>query len=195
MKIKQLEEMITSLHKGVARTGDHSSTTHRQPPSDQNIPSQVSSPPVPDRDGPVKSCFRYHHARLSSNLSTEQLLQGTPAANRASEVGRLANRTLRTPTRTIYPQEPEHTALPRRTAMKPKGKGLMRSTTEATDEIIGSDDEFDEPVINALGKRDRFSKKTGGKKDKDSSGEEAERPHKNRVSRVSLSSYSDRPDF
>lgn len=80
--------------------------------------------------------------------------------------------------------------------MKPKDKGLLRLTTDATDEIIGSDDEFDEPVISALGKRDRLggpSKKTDAKRD--SSGEEAERPNKNRVSGASLFEYSDRPDF
>jgi hypothetical protein len=80
--------------------------------------------------------------------------------------------------------------------MKPKGKGLILSMTDATDEIIGSDNEFDEPVVGALGKRDRFGgpgKRTDGKKD--SSDEEAERPHKNRVSQVSQSRHSDRPDF
>ena len=196
MKIKQLEEMITKLHKHIAKTGDQPSNRGKQPASDQNILSQVSSPPVPDRDGPVKPCFRFHHAWLSSDLSTEQLLQGTPVANRASEVGNLANRALRTPTRTVPPQEPEHTALPRRAAMKPKGKELIRSITDATDEVVGSDGEFDEPIISALGKRDRLGdlgKRTGGKKD--SSDEEVERPHKNRVSRVSLLTYSDRLDF
>lgn len=80
--------------------------------------------------------------------------------------------------------------------MKPKGKEVIRSTADATDEIDGSDDEFDEPVISALGKRDRFGgpgRRVDGKKD--SSGEEAERPQKNRVGRVSLLAYSDRPDF
>jgi len=80
--------------------------------------------------------------------------------------------------------------------MKPKGKGHVRSTTDATEEIDGSDDEFDEPIISALGKRDRLgglSRRDDGKKD--SSGEEAERPQKNRVGRVSLSVYPDRPDF
>lgn len=108
----------------------------------------------------------------------------------------MAHRAPRTPTRAVPPREPEHTALPRRTAMKPKDKGLLRLTTDATDEIIGSDDEFDEPVISALGKRDRLggpSKKTDAKRD--SSGEEAERPNKNRVSGASLFEYSDRPDF
>ena len=121
--------------------------------------------------------------------------QGTPVANRASEVGKLTNRTLRTPTRTVPPQEPEHAALPRRTAMKPKDKGPIRLTTDATDDIDGSDDEFDEPVISALGKRDRLggpSKKTDVRRD--SSGEEAERPNKNRVSGAPLFWYSDRPD-
>lgn len=66
-KIKQLEEMITRLHKHAAKFGDQSSTTDKQPANDQNIPSQVSSPPVPDRDGPVKSQFRYAHAWLPSN--------------------------------------------------------------------------------------------------------------------------------
>ena len=196
MKIKQLEEMVTKLHKHIAKTGDQSSNRGKQPASDQNILSQVSSPPVPDRDGPVKPYFRYHHAWLSSNSSTKQLFQGSPVVNRASEVGNLASRALRTPTRTIHPQEPEHTALPRRAAMKPKGKGLIHSTTDATDEVVGSDDEFDEPVISALGKRDRLrglGKRADGKKD--SSDEEAERPHKNRVSRVPLLAYSDRLDF
>lgn len=80
--------------------------------------------------------------------------------------------------------------------MKPKGKGLIRSTTDATEEVVGSDEDFDEPIISALGKRDRFgdpSKRIDGKKD--SSGEEAERPHKNRVSGMSLLAYSDRPDY
>ena len=80
--------------------------------------------------------------------------------------------------------------------MKPKGKGLICSTTGATEEVLGSDEDFDEPIISALGKRDRFgdpSKRTGGKKD--SFGEEAERPHKNRVSGISLLAYSDRPDY
>lgn len=77
--------------------------------------------------------------------------------------------------------------------MKPKGKGPIRS---ATDEITGSDDEFDEPVISALGKRDRLGilgKRADEKKDL--SGEEVERPPKNRVSRATLLVYSDRPDF
>ena len=80
--------------------------------------------------------------------------------------------------------------------MKPKDKGLARMTTDATDEIVGSDDEFDEPVISALGKRDRLggpSKK--GEVKRYSSGEEAERPNKNRVSGAPLSGYSDKPDF
>jgi len=108
----------------------------------------------------------------------------------------LANKALRTPTRTVYPQEPEHNALSRKAAMKPKGKGLIRSTTDASDEIIRSDDEFDEPVISALGKRDRLggpSNRTDAKRY--SSGEEAERPHKNRVSGVSSLAHSDRPEF
>ena len=54
MKIKQLEEIITKLHKHIAKTGDQSSNTDKQSASDLNILSQVSSPPVPDRDGPVK---------------------------------------------------------------------------------------------------------------------------------------------
>jgi len=131
--------------------------------------------------------------RLPSDLGTEQLLQGTPAANRVSDGG---YRVLRTPTHTVPPREPEHAALPRRAAMKPKEKGLTRSTTEVTDDIIGSDDEFDEPIISALGKRDRLggpSKRIDGKRD--SSGDEAGRPNKNRVSRVSSPGYSDRPDF
>jgi hypothetical protein len=80
--------------------------------------------------------------------------------------------------------------------MKPKDKGPIRFTTDGTDEIISSDNEFDEPVISALGKRDRLvgpSKRADAKRD--SSGEEAERPNKNRVSGVSLFGYSDRPDF
>lgn len=108
----------------------------------------------------------------------------------------MTNRALRTPTRLVHPQEPEHTALPRRTAMKPRGKGPIRSTTDATDEVIDSDDEFEEPVISALGKRDRFgapSKRTDAKGD--SSFDETERPHKNRVSGGSLLAYSDKPDF
>jgi len=94
------------------------------------------------------------------------------------------------------PQELEHAALPRRTAIKPKDKGPVRLSTDATDEIDGSDDDFDEPVISALGKRDRLggpSKRTDAKRD--SSGEEAERPNKNRVSGASPLWYSDRPDF
>lgn len=77
--------------------------------------------------------------------------------------------------------------------MKPKGKGPARS---ATDEITGSEDEFDEPVIGVLGKRNRFGilgKRAEEKKDL--SGEEAERPPKNRVSRVTLLVHSDRLDF
>ena len=79
--------------------------------------------------------------------------------------------------------------------MKPKDKGPTRLATDATDEIVGSDDEFDEPII-ALGKRDRLggpSKKTDARRD--SSGDEAERPNKNRVSGVPSLRYSDRPDF
>lgn len=71
--------------------------------------------------------------------------------------------------------------------MKPKEKGPTRFTIDAADEIDGSDGEFDEPVISALGKRDRLggpSKRTEAKGV--SSGEEAERPNKNRVSGVSL---------
>lgn len=57
MKIKQLEEMVTRLHKH-AKIGGQSSTTDKLSASDPNIPPQVSSPPVPDRDGPVTSQFR-----------------------------------------------------------------------------------------------------------------------------------------
>ena len=60
-KIKQLEEMVTRLHKHV-KIGGQPSTTDKQAASDPNIPSQVSSPPVPDRDGPVKSQFRTFRA-------------------------------------------------------------------------------------------------------------------------------------
>jgi hypothetical protein len=108
----------------------------------------------------------------------------------------MVDRAPRTPTRTIHPQEPEHTVLPRRTAMKPKGKGLIRSTTDAADEFIDSDDEFDEPIINALGKRDRLGgprKKTDAKRD--SSFEEAERPNKNRVSGWPSLAHSGKPVF
>jgi len=59
MKIKQLEEMITKLHKQAAKIGDQPSNAYKQPVSDPNMLSQVSSPPVPDRDGPVKP--RFHH--------------------------------------------------------------------------------------------------------------------------------------
>lgn len=78
--------------------------------------------------------------------------------------------------------------------MKPKGKGVIRSTMDATDEIDDSGDEFDEPVISALGKRDRHGG-PGKRADvkRDSSVEEAERPHKNRVSRESSLSRSDKP--
>jgi hypothetical protein len=164
MKIKQLEEMITRLHKH-AKISGQSSATDKQHINDPNIPSQVSSPPVPDRDG-------------------------TPVPNRASEVGRMTNRALRTPTRIVHPQEPEHTALPRRTAMKPRGR------TEATDEVVDSGDEFDEPVITALGKRDRFGGPSKGIDVKrDSSFDDAERPQKNRVSGGTLLAYSNKPDF
>ena len=54
MKIKQLEEIITRLHEHVAKISDQSSANDKQPASHPDIPSQVSSPPVPDRDGPVK---------------------------------------------------------------------------------------------------------------------------------------------
>ena len=56
MKIKQLEEMITRLHKHT-KIGGQPSITDKQPMSHPNVPSQVSSPPVPDRDGPVKLHF------------------------------------------------------------------------------------------------------------------------------------------
>ena len=80
--------------------------------------------------------------------------------------------------------------------MKPKGNELIRSATDATDELVNSDDEFDEPIISALGKRDRFggpSKRTDAKRD--SSIEEGERPHKNRVSHEPLLAHSDKPGF
>jgi len=79
--------------------------------------------------------------------------------------------------------------------MKPKGKGPVRSMADATDDIVGSDDEFDEPIISALGKRDRLGGLGRRTEKKGSSDEEAERPHKNRVSRVSPLAYSDRLDF
>lgn len=113
-------------------------------------------------------------------------------ANRASEVGKMADRAPRTPNRAVPPQEPEHAALPRRTAMKPKGKGPIRSTTDGTDDFVDSDDEFDEPVISALGKRDRFG---GPNKRPGSSFEEAERPQKNRVSGGPLVALSDKHGF
>lgn len=186
--------MITRLHKH-ANTSGQSSAVDKQNLSDPNIPSQVSSPPVPDRDGPVKSWFRPILVWSSSNSSIKQLLQGTPVLNRASEVGKVTGRAPRTPTRNGHPHEPEHTALPRRTAMKPKGKGLPRSTTDATDDIVNSNDEFEEPVISALGKRDRIGgpgKRTDATRDL--SFEEAERPQKNRVSRTPLLAHPDRPD-
>lgn len=117
-------------------------------------------------------------------------------SNRASEVGKVADRAPRTPTRAVHPQEPEHIALPRRTAMKPKGKGLTRSTTDVTEEFVDSDDGFDEPVISALGKRDRFggpSKRADAKRASPS--EEAERPHKNRVSKEPSLIQSDKQGF
>jgi hypothetical protein len=80
--------------------------------------------------------------------------------------------------------------------MNPGGRSYARSRTDATDKIIGSDDEFGESVISALGKRDRF----GGPSNRTdangcSSDEEAERPRKNRVSGVSSLAYSDRSEF
>lgn len=57
VKIKQLEEMITRLRKH-AKIGGQPSAADKNPASDPNMPSQVSSPPVPDRDGPVKSQFQ-----------------------------------------------------------------------------------------------------------------------------------------
>ena len=80
--------------------------------------------------------------------------------------------------------------------MKPKDKGAALLTTDATDEVVGSDDELDEPITNTLGKRDRLggpSQKTDARID--SSGDEAERPNKNRVSGVSSFGCSDRPYF
>ena len=79
--------------------------------------------------------------------------------------------------------------------MKPKEKGPVRLTTDAIDDVVGSGDEFDEPVISALGKRDRLGgpgKRIDAKRD--SSGEEAERPNKNRVSGAPKFWYSGRPD-
>ena len=191
MKIKRLEEMITRLHKH-AKISGQPSATDKNPASDPNMLSQVSSPPVPDRDGPVKSQFQSSCALSSSYLNAEQLHQGTPVSNRASEVGQMVDRAPRTPTRTVYPQEPEHAVLPRRTAMKPKGN----QTADAIEEFVDSDDEFDEPIINALGKRDRLGgprKRTDAKRD--SSFEEAERPNKNRVSKGPLLVHSDKPSF
>lgn len=195
MKIKQLEEMITRLHKH-AKIGGQPSAVDKEYASHPNILSQVSSPPVPDRDGPVKSHFRSPRVCLSSNLNIEQLLQGTPVSNRTSEVGKMADRVLRTPTRHVHLQGLDHTALPRRTAMKPKGKGLIRSTTDATDDVVDSDGEFDEPVVSALGKRDRLggpSKRADAKRE--SSPEEPERPHKNRVSEEPLLACSVKRGF
>lgn len=185
--------MVTRLHKHANISG-HPSAIDKEPANDLNIPSQVSSPPAPDRDGSVKPKFQQFLAGPLPNLNVQQLLQGTP--NRASEVGKMVNRAPMTPTRTLHPREPEHTALPRRTAMKPKGKGLIRSTTGVTDEFADSDDEFDEPIISALGKRDRFggpSKKTDAKRD--SSFEEAERPQKNRVSKDPSLAHPNKPSF
>ena len=111
-------------------------------------------------------------------------------------MGKMGNRTLRTPTRAVHPQGQEHIVLPRKTAMKPKDTRPIRLTTDATDDIVCSDDEFDEPIISALGKRDRLggpSRRADAKGD--SSGGEAERPNKNRVSVASSSGYSDKPDF
>jgi len=165
--------MIRELHNQVGRTDYQSSNTGKQPTNNQNILSQFSSPPVPDRNGPVKLRFRCHHARLLSNLGTEQLLQGTPIANRASKVGNSGNRVLGTPTSIAHPQGPGHTA-------------FTRFIVDLTDEIISSDSEPDEPAISALGKRDRPRDLGGRTEEKGSSGGEAKRPHKNRVSRVSL---------
>lgn len=80
--------------------------------------------------------------------------------------------------------------------MKPKGKGLTCPTTGANNEVVDSEDEFDEPVISALGKRDRLSgpgKRADAKRD--SSFEEVERPQKNRVRRGNFVTHSDKPDF
>jgi len=113
--MKQLEEVITRLHKR-AKTSGQLSTTDKQYNNDQSILSQVSSPLVPDRDGP--------------------LLHETPVANRASEAEMVTNRTLRTPTCVVHPQELEHTALPRMIAMKPRREGLVRSATDPTGGVI-----------------------------------------------------------
>jgi len=76
--------------------------------------------------------------------------------------------------------------------MQPKDMGPIRLTTIAD----SSDDEFNEPVTSALGKRDRLGGPSKGSNAKrGSSGEEAERPNKNRVSGVSPLWYSDGPDF
>lgn len=75
--------------------------------------------------------------------------------------------------------------------MKPK-----RSTADATEEFADFDDEFDEPIISALGKRDRLGgprKRTDAKRD--SSLDEAERPNKNRVSKGPLLVHSDKLGF
>lgn len=64
-----------------------------------------------------------------------------------------------------------------KTIVKPKGeRAHIHVMTDATDDVIGSDDKVNEPVIAALGKRSRpggLSKGADG---------EAERPYKNRVS-------------
>jgi len=80
--------------------------------------------------------------------------------------------------------------------VKPGVKGLTYPTTGANDEIVGSEDEFDEPVISALGKRDRFGGpgRTAEAK-RDSSPEEVERPQKNRVRRGHLVTHSNKPVF
>lgn len=54
IKIKQLEEIIVEWCKN-ASTGGQPSTTDKWSTNDLNIPSRVSSAPVPNRDRPVKS--------------------------------------------------------------------------------------------------------------------------------------------
>lgn len=112
------------------------------------------------------------------------------ATNGASAV-KPVDGTLGALTYVMHPRGPGHTTLPRLGKMGYKRKRRIHIPTDSPEEI----DDFNESVIS-VGERDRFeglSKGTDGKRD--SSGEEAEHPHKNRVSGVSLLVYLDRPDY
>lgn len=106
----------------------------------------------------------------------------------------LGDRGPKTRIRTMHPWRPEHTVPSHRTTMKSTAKGLTRTTTDFTNEIIKPEDGFDKPAIRNSGKRVRLAKPSKGTEAMRDF-EESESPRKKKVSKAPLFAHSERLDF